>query len=288
MSERCSRCPLEAWSRTPRWNSAPDWHLAIGVFFSLIRSWIGAWSSDVSPILGGDGKPAFLLSISRDITEEWRANSELKEALERQALLSAELQHRIKNTLAVVGAIANQTMRGDNVAAAREAFADRLMTLSHAHDILLRTSWTNAPIREVLNGALAPHRSGQGHIRASGPDLDLQPKQALALAVAVHELATNVAKYSALAGNGRVEIVWSTGTINEVPSFRFIWTESGGPPVSQPASTGFGSRLIERMLGNDFAGKVDISYRPDGVACELIAPLSALTHSDKFMLATPG
>lgn len=246
------------------------------------------WDVQVSPILGNDGKPAFLLSVSRDITEEWRANSELKEALERQALLSAELQHRIKNTLAMVGAIANQTMRGDNVTVAREAFAARLMTLSQAHDILLRTSWTHAPIREVLNGALAPHRSSQSRIRASGPDLELQPKQALALAVAVHELATNAAKYGALSGNGRVEIVWSTGIIDEVPSFRFTWTESGGPPVSKPASTGFGSRLIERMLSNDFAGKVDISYRPDGVACELIAPLSALNHSDKFMLATPG
>jgi len=246
------------------------------------------WDVQVSPILGGDGKPAFLLSVSRDITEEWRVNSELKEALERQALLSAELQHRIKNTLAIVGAIANQTMRGDNVAAAREAFAARLMTLSHAHDILLRTSWTSAPIREVLNGAVAPHRSSQGRSRASGPDLELQPKQALALAVAVHELATNAAKYGALAGNGRVAIVWSTGIINEVPSFRFLWTESGGPPVSQPASTGFGSRLIERMLGNDFSGEVHMSYGADGVTCELIAPLSALNQSDKFMLATPG
>ena len=246
------------------------------------------WDVQVSPILGSDGKPAFLLSISRDITEEWRAASELKEAVERQALLSAELQHRIKNTLAMVGAIANQTMRGDNVAAAREAFAARLMTLSHAHDILLQTSWTNAPIKEVLNGALAPHRSGQGRIRAHGPDLELQPKQALALAVAVHELATNATKYGALSGNGRVEIVWSIEAIDEVPSFRFTWTESGGPPVSQPASTGFGSRLIERMLGNDFAGRVVISYHPDGVVCELIAPLSALTDSDKFMLATPA
>jgi two-component sensor histidine kinase len=234
------------------------------------------WDVQVSPILGSDGKPAFLLSISRDITEEWRATAELKEAVQRQALLSGELQHRIKNTLAMVGAIANQTMRGDNVAAARDAFAARLMTLSHAHDILTQTSWTDAPIREVLNGALAPHRSGQGRIRASGPDLNLQPKQALALALAVHELATNATKYGALSANGHVEIVWSPAIVDEVPSFRFTWTERGGPPVSQPASKGFGSRLIEQVLGNDFSGKVQIFYRRDGVVCELIAPLSAL------------
>ncbi len=245
------------------------------------------WDVQVSPILGGDGKPAHLLSISRDITEEWRATSELKEAAERQALLSAELQHRIKNTLAMVGAIANQTMRGDNVAAAREAFTARLMTLSHAHDILTRTSWTAASIKEVLNGALAPHRSSQGRIHTTGPALELQPRQALALAVAVHELATNATKYGALSANGRVEIVWSIGNAEEVPSFRFTWTETGGPPVSQPASKGFGSRLIEQMLENDFAGKVQTSYRSDGVVCELIGPLSAFGHRNN-PVATAG
>lgn len=236
------------------------------------------WDVQVSPIFGSNGEPSHLLSISRDITEEWRATSELKEAVERQALLAAELQHRIKNMLAMVGAVAHQTIRGDNVVAAREAFAARLMTLSHAHDILTNTSWTDAPIKEVLNGALAPHRSGQGRIRTSGPDLVLQPKQALALSVAVHELATNAIKYGALSATGRVDIVWANEVIDKVPSFRFSWTESGGPRVSEPASNrrGFGSRLIEQMLGNDFAGKVQTLYKPAGVVCELIAPLSAL------------
>jgi two-component sensor histidine kinase len=236
------------------------------------------WDVQVSPILGSDGEPSHLLSISRDITEEWRAAAGLKEALERQALLSDELQHRIKNTLAMVGAIANQTMRGENVTSAREAFAARLMTLSQAHDILTRTSWTAAPIKEVLNGALAPHRPGQGRFRSSGPDLELQPKQALALALAVHELATNATKYGALATDGRVDITWSTAIIDELPCFRFTWTESGGPPVSEPSSKGFGSRLIERMLENDFAGKVTTSDRPGGVVCELVAPISTLSQ----------
>ena len=163
------------------------------------------WDVQVSPIPGSDGKPSHLLSISRDITDEWRALSELKEAVQRQALLAAELQHRIKNTLAMVAAIANQTMRGDDVAAAREAFASRLMTLSRAHDILTQTSWSDAPIRDIVNGALAPHLADRGCIRASGPDLVLQPRQALALAVAIHELATNATKYGALSTSGRVD-----------------------------------------------------------------------------------
>jgi len=241
------------------------------------------WDVQVSPILGKDGKPAYLLSISRDITEEWRATSELKEAMERQALLSAELQHRIKNTLSMVAAIARQTMRGDNVLAAREAFSARLMTLSHAHDILTRTSWTDAPIKEVVNGALAPHRSGVGRIRSSGPEIVLQPKQALALSVAVHELATNATKYGALSAQGKVEIDWANEIIAGVPSFRFTWSESGGPPVSEPAPgrKGFGSRLIEQMLGNDFGGKVHTDFSPSGLVCTLIAPQTALRSDNE-------
>ena len=239
------------------------------------------WDVQVSPILGVDGRPSHLLSISRDITDEWRAVSELKESVERQALLTGELEHRIKNTLAMVGAIANQTMRGDSVTAAREAFSARLMTLSRAHDILTQTSWASAPIKEVVNGALAPHRSGQGRLRIDGPSVDLMPKQALALAVAVHELATNAVKYGSLSTNGNVDIEWAEDVSDAVPSFQFTWTESGGPSVVEPTQQqkGFGSRLIERMLANDFGGQVRTLYKPRGVVCELICPLSRLTNA---------
>jgi hypothetical protein len=152
------------------------------------------WDVQVSPIFGPDGKPIHLLSISRDITEEWRATSELKDSVQRQAVLADELQHRIKNTLAMVGAIANQTIRGEDVVAAREAFAARLVVLGRSHDILTQTSWASAPILEVVNGALAAHRSGDRRISISGPEVELQPKPALALALAIHELATNALK----------------------------------------------------------------------------------------------
>ncbi len=247
------------------------------------------WDVQVSPIPGSDGKPSHLLSVCRDITDQWRAVAELKEALQRQALLAAELQHRIKNTLAMVQAIANQTMRGDHVGTAREAFTARLMTLSRAHDILTRTNWSDAPISDIVDGALAAHRSGQGCIQAGGPDLVLQPRQALALAVAIHELATNATKYGALSTRGRVDVTWSVAKLKTVPHFRFRWTESGGPAVSRPAphQRGFGSRLIEQMLGSTFAGRVAIRYRPSGVACELIAPLSFLAGPAKPIKTNP-
>jgi two-component sensor histidine kinase len=232
------------------------------------------WDVQVSPILGDDGKPLHLLSISRDITDEHNAVALLKEAAERQLLLTRELEHRIKNTLATVSAIANQTMQGDGYAEVRRAFTDRLITLASAHDLLTRTSWSGAPIKDVVEGGLAPHRTGRNRIDVSGPDLELQPRQALGLSLAVHELATNAIKYGALvSASGSIDISWSKDDA-ACPGFRFVWKESGGPEVKQPSADkiGFGTRLIERMLANDFNGTVKTTYAPTGVVCELIAP----------------
>ena len=178
-------------------------------------------------------------------------------------------------------------MRGNDVTAAREAFSARLITLSHAHDILTKTSWSDAPIKDVVGGALAPHRSTLGSIVANGPDIVLQPKQALALAVAVHELATNATKYGALSTNGSVSISWAAERTVGEPTFRFTWVESGGPTVAEPAADkkGFGSRLITRMLSSDFSGAVETLYLPDGVRCELIAPLSVVTDAAEAITA---
>jgi two-component sensor histidine kinase len=231
------------------------------------------WDVQVSPIFGTDGKPSQILSISRDITE-------LAEFQERQKVLTGELQHRIKNSLAMVSAIANQTIRGDDMEAARKAFTSRLITLSHAHDLLVQTSWVSASIKDVIEGALAPHRPGQGRIEVSGPELLLPPKPALAIALAVHELATNAAKYGALSNDvGKVNVFWKTNANGKKGSFHFDWVEKGGPRVVEPEQSkrGFGTRLIERMLTNDFGGDVLLDFRGDGLVCTLIAPLEQLT-----------
>jgi len=239
------------------------------------------WEVQVSPIFGEDGKPSQILSISRDITE-------LAEFQEQQKLLTAELQHRIKNTLAMVSAIANQTIRGDDIEAAREAFTARLITLSHAHDILVQTSWISAPIKDVIEGALAPHRPGQGsRIDVSGPQMLLSPKPALAIALAVHELATNAGKYGALSNDdGKVNIFWKTKANGANSTFYFDWVETGGPRVVEPEQSkrGFGSRLIERMLKSDFGGEVQLHFKPDGLVCTLSAPLEKLTSPNIGML----
>jgi two-component sensor histidine kinase len=234
------------------------------------------WDVQVSPIFGEDGKPSHILSISRDITE-------LAEFQEQQKVLTAELQHRIKNSLAMVAAIANQTIRGDNMEAARNAFTARLITLSHAHDILVQTSWVSASIKDVIEGALAPHRSSQNRINVSGPEMLLPPKPALAIALAVHELATNAMKYGSLSNNeGSVRIVWGANADGAEPSFRFDWVERGGPRVVEPEQSkrGFGTRLIERMLKNDFDGEVLLDFKTTALVCTLSAPLKKLMTPD--------
>jgi two-component sensor histidine kinase len=231
------------------------------------------WDVQVSPILGDDGKPSQLLSISRDITEQFRSVQALREASERQALLTGELEHRIKNTLAVVSAMARQTLRGDHLAVEREKFDDRLQLLSQAHDMLTKSNWAGAPIKDVVEGALAPYRTGQGRFHISGPDLQLNPKQALALAMAMHELMTNAIKYGSLSCDANVDIVWSNDVIDN--NFRLTWTESGGPKVVEPQhdAKGFGSRLLDRILINDFDGSAKTHYRSSGLVFELVAPL---------------
>jgi two-component sensor histidine kinase len=230
------------------------------------------WDVHVSPILGDDGKPGHILSISRDITEEHKATLALDEASERQQMLTRELEHRIKNTLTTVSAIANQTLQGEQYADVRHAFVSRMIALGHAHDILTRTSWAAAPIEQVVEGALAPHRTKEKRIHVSGPDVALEPRQALSLALAVHELATNATKYGALSNqNGAINISWSNGDAAH-PGFQFLWDETGGPVVSPPTSKGFGSRLIERILAGDFGGEVEMQYRPEGLKCELRSP----------------
>jgi len=217
-----------------------------------------------------EGRPTQMIGVVQDITER-------KAAEEQRALLSRELEHRMKNTLAMVSAVAAQTLRGDTVGPARDAFMARLEALATANDILMSRRWTSAPIMEVTEAALAPHMAGEGRIRIAGPALRLGPRQALALALGLHELATNAAKYGALSKPaGHVTIDWAILDERDGPRFRLIWLERDGPPVVTPVRRGFGSRLIERVVSADFHGTARIDYESKGVSCILDAPLSAL------------
>ena len=125
--------------------------------------------------------------------------------------------------------------------------------------------------------ALAPYRTGEGRFIVSGPRLVVKSRQALALSLAIHELATNAIKYGALSNaDGHVSITWLTENGDAAPNFVFIWREAGGPTAMEPSTAGFGSRLIGRVLQDDFDGTVEMSYQSTGLVCRLTAPVKNL------------
>jgi PAS domain S-box-containing protein len=226
------------------------------------------WDVQITPIRDETGAPKQLLVISRDVSDEHKAE-------EHRRLLSNELEHRIKNTLAVVGAIVSQTFRvSASKDEALEMVLARVLALSHAHDILTKTSWTGAAIAEVVEGALAPHRTHDGRFRVTGAPLLLSARRSLSLALAIHELATNAAKYGALSNDdGHIEVSWTLEGTKGEGGFQFDWREVGGPPVKVPERRGFGSRLIKRVLAIDFDGDAAIEFGSSGVHCWVKSPL---------------
>ena len=194
---------------------------------------------------------------------------ERKSAEERQRLLINELNHRVKNTLAAVQAIAFQTLKDEvSVAEGRNRFEARLMALSRAHNLLTEQNWEGAPLARVVTDATEYLAGEQGRFRVEGEPVWLAPRAALALALALHELGTNAAKYGALSSAaGAVDIVWA----REGERLALQWTERGGPPVAPPARRGFGSRLIERGISADLGGTAELSFDPEGLRCTINA-----------------
>ncbi|WP_181164540.1 PAS domain-containing sensor histidine kinase [Amaricoccus solimangrovi] len=217
------------------------------------------------------GRPVRMFGVMRDITAA-------KEAEMRLRLLTHELSHRIKNILATVLALVSQTLRDPDAASLRELLTQRLRALAAAHDLLNDARWTQAPLREVVEAALAPFASER--IFIAGPDVALGPKRALSLSLAVNELATNALKYGALSTEGEVRLTWERALdATGAPALALTWKETGGPPVRAPTRRGFGRRLIERVLAGDFAGEVRIDFAPSGLECRLAAPWAALSET---------
>ena len=203
----------------------------------------------------------------------------IKVAEEQRQLMLAEMNHRVKNTLAMVHAIVSQTLRqADNLKDAQISIQSRIGMMAQAHDRLIQSTWTETKIDEVVEAALVPHRSGQGHFKVEGSDLPIGSKQALALTMALHELATNAAKYGALSiETGKIHIYWDIINKDEDAVFEFNWVESEGPKVEQPTRRGFGSRMIEQALAGYFNGSAELSYKPEGLSFVLKSASKGLT-----------
>ena len=226
------------------------------------------WSVSVSPILAPDGSTSRILSVSRDHTALFKAR-------EQQELLNGELSHRLKNVLTLVQSIANQTLRdAGSLEEAAAAFSSRLASLGRATDVLTATSWQQAELHDVLGAGLSAVAGLLDRIRVEGPRIQLNSQAALALTLAVHELATNATKYGAFSNDtGLVTLRWRVTDENDGPHFSFLWQEMGGPLVSSPARRGFGSRMIERSLRSYFRGETVLDYAPEGVTFRIDAPL---------------
>ena len=223
-------------------------------------------SLTVSPIYDADGRIVGASKIARDITAR-------KEAERVQELLIGELNHRVKNVLATVAAIARQTFTGaQDIETARTAFDARLQSLARAHDLLTRGSWEAASLRTAVSEALSPYPPEQFDV--SGPEVNISPKAVVGLALILHELSTNAAKYGALGvSSGRVTVSWDVSSSDAQLSIS--WKETGGPQVTPPSRKGFGSRLIEALSSGQLGGHVELNYDVCGVHCIISAPLDS-------------
>ena len=206
--------------------------------------------------------------------------TESKVAEERRDLLIHELNHRVKNTLATVQSIASQTLRNSETAAdAKDSIEGRLLALSRAHDVLTRESWEGADLFEIAEQAMAPYANPrENRLHLKGPRVRLPPRMALALAMALQELATNAVKYGALSdAAGEIRLTWHVEQ-DDPARLHLRWEESGGPPVQAPTRRGFGTRLIERSLAQDLDGTARIAFTATGVVCTVDAPLAWTTE----------
>ena len=224
--------------------------------------WLSAWGLVEFEGEGESRKPIAITGASRDLTE-------LKAAEALQRLLINELNHRVKNTLATVQAVGMQTLKGAvDLPSARETLDRRIGAMAKAHDLLRSREWAGAEIGEVVARSLDAFALAQ--VNAEGPSVDVSPRHALALSMALHELATNASKYGALSRpEGRVSIRWNSGG----ERLRLEWRESGGPRVTAPTKKGFGSRLLERLLVTDLRGEIELKYAPSGLRFAIDAPL---------------
>jgi two-component sensor histidine kinase len=193
----------------------------------------------------------------------------------RQRLLNQELSHRLKNTLAVVQAMAGQTLRGRSDPIALDAFAGRLGALGRAHDVLLQQRWSAGRIVAIVQ-AVVGAVTELDRFTLAGPDMNLAARVVMTLSLLLHELATNALKYGALsAQHGEVNLSWSIDDRGPDPMFRLRWEERGGPAVSEPERRGFGSRLIRAGLSG--AGNADVAFEAQGLVAEFRAPLTLVS-----------
>lgn len=202
--------------------------------------------------------------------------SDMVHAEERQRLLVAELNHRVKNILAVVASMASQmARRSTSVPEFSEGFIGRIHGLAKTHDILSAKEWSDVDLGELLRAELDAFVLESGRASLTGPKVELRPRVATTLGIVIHELATNAVKYGAFSNrDGRLGLEWAFEDGEAGRMLVLTWRESGGPPVRRPERTGLGSELINRSLSFELGGRAAIDYRAEGVVATLVIPVT--------------
>jgi len=218
-------------------------------------------SLTVSPIKTAQGEIIGASKIARDITQRKRND-------ERIAMLAQEAEHRTKNILATVQATVNLS-QSDTADGLKRAIEGRVQALANAYALLVKSRWAGAELSIMAAQELAPYvGTDQARARIEGPQLLLPPNTAQAIAMTLHELATNAAKYGSLSvSNGQVEVTWSRAADDRLI---LHWTESGGPLLTAPDRQGFGTSVIQRLIQEQLKGQMHFDWRAGGLACEII------------------
>jgi len=220
-------------------------------------------SLTISPVKNAEGKIIGASKIARDITERKRSEAQI-------AILAREAEHRAKNVLATVQATVHLT-QSDTPEGLKQAIEGRIQALANVHRLFVESRWEGADLHGLAQEELAAYSPGrETRVQIDGPSVLLEPNAAQAIAVILHELATNAAKYGALSvPNGHVRIEWSHEQNGQLV---LRWTEKGGPPVEPPTRRGFGARVMENMVRGQFKGELKFDWHPEGLACEIVLP----------------
>ena len=233
-----------------------------------------------TPLRDSDGRLVGALNVLLDISVRKRGE-------ERQRTLMSVLNHRVKNTLAMVQALASQTIRGRGVKRdVRAKFVERLFALSRAHDILTREGWESADLLAVAQEVLAPHH---GRIEVQGKTTRISPKITVALSMVLQELASNAVRHGALSvRGGKISLALTIETTGGSSRVILDWRESGGPPVVEPARPGFGLKLVERSITQELSGVADIAFESNGFHCTLSIPVAGEDNSARVQQTGPS
>jgi two-component sensor histidine kinase len=218
-------------------------------------------------VYDGEARPQRVVGVSIDVTER-------KQAERQRDMLNAELDHRVKNALATVSSVISQTRKGSQLAVEfAAALEGRIRSMAATHELLSARWWQGVSLSELARRELAPY-AGRGNTEVSGPEVMLRAEAGQAIAMVLHELATNAAKYGALsAGKGRVSIRWDRRLNGRPrPDLALEWQEIGGPAVSAPGNSGYGTSTIRDLIPYEFDGTVDLVFAPEGVRCRVKLP----------------